>query len=250
MIRGLSRGEETIKEQVHEWDVITLKSRLKPSCCFQWANENQDANSLALSWACLTRYWHGIDSALTENNGLPTHAKLSCRKMSKMFMLKRAMDNEPSAWKEKWLPWRSGQFLTISHGDGGGQTSADMTSEELYHLFPKPGLDHNVVSKHNKKDKYPFPSYFLPLFIHSVTKLCLTLATPWTVAHQAPLFMGFSRQEYWSGLLFPPPMDLAVPGIKPRLPALAFRFFIVWATREALYSSRWSQMCLRLQCHL
>ena len=40
--------------------------------------------------------------------------------------------------------------------------------------------------------------------------------TPWTVAHQAPLSMGFSRQEYWSGLPCPPPGDLPNPGIKPR----------------------------------
>ena len=38
-----------------------------------------------------------------------------------------------------------------------------------------------------------------------VTKACLILATPWTVACQAPLSMGFSRQEYWSGLPFPTP---------------------------------------------
>ena len=38
-----------------------------------------------------------------------------------------------------------------------------------------------------------------------VAKLCLTLATPWTAACQAPLSMGFSRQEYWSGLPFPSP---------------------------------------------
>ena len=43
--------------------------------------------------------------------------------------------------------------------------------------------------------------------------------TPWTVAHQ-DLFMGFSRQEYWSGLPFPPPGDLPKPGIEPRSPAL------------------------------
>ena len=43
-------------------------------------------------------------------------------------------------------------------------------------------------------------------------------ATPWTVAHQAPLSMGFSRQEYWSGLPFPSPGDLPNPGIKPRSP--------------------------------
>ena len=48
-----------------------------------------------------------------------------------------------------------------------------------------------------------------------VTKSCLTLAIPWTVAHQAPLSMGFSRQEYWSGLPFPSPEDLPNPGIEP-----------------------------------
>ena len=45
-------------------------------------------------------------------------------------------------------------------------------------------------------------------------------ATPWSVAYQASLSMGFSRQEYWSGLPFPSPGDLPNPGIKPRSPAL------------------------------
>ena len=53
-----------------------------------------------------------------------------------------------------------------------------------------------------------------------VTKSCLTLATPWTVARQVPLSMGFSRQEYWSRLPFPSPGDLPDPGIEPRSPAL------------------------------
>ena len=44
--------------------------------------------------------------------------------------------------------------------------------------------------------------------------------TPWTVAHQAPLSMGFSRQEYWSGLPFPSPGDLPHLGIESRSPAL------------------------------
>jgi len=43
-------------------------------------------------------------------------------------------------------------------------------------------------------------------------------AIPWTVAHPAPLSMGFSRQEYWSWLPFPPPGDLPDPGIKPKSP--------------------------------
>ena len=45
-------------------------------------------------------------------------------------------------------------------------------------------------------------------------------ATPWTVAHQAPPSVEFSRQEYWSGLPFPSPGDLPNPGIKCRSPAL------------------------------
>ena len=53
-----------------------------------------------------------------------------------------------------------------------------------------------------------------------VAKSCPTLANPWTVASQAPLSMGFPRQEYWSGLPFPSPGDLLDPGIKPRSPAL------------------------------
>ena len=46
------------------------------------------------------------------------------------------------------------------------------------------------------------------------------LATPWTIAHQAPLSIGFSRQEYWSGLPFPSPGDLPDPGIEPGFPTL------------------------------
>ena len=56
----------------------------------------------------------------------------------------------------------------------------------------------------------------------------LLFATPWTVACQDPLSMGFSRQEYWSGLPFPPPGSLPDPGIKsayPAPPALASKFF-------------------------
>ena len=64
------------------------------------------------------------------------------------------------------------------------------------------------------------------------------LATLWTVAHQAPLSMGFSRQEYWSGLPFPSPGDLLNPGIEPTSlmsPALADRFFTASITWELMY---------------
>ena len=51
------------------------------------------------------------------------------------------------------------------------------------------------------------------------------LATPWTVACQPPRSMGFSRQEYWSGMPFPSRGDLPNPGIEPRPPALHADFF-------------------------
>ena len=53
-----------------------------------------------------------------------------------------------------------------------------------------------------------------------VAQSCPTLCDLWTVAHQAPPSMGFSRQEYWCGLPFPSPGDLPDPGIEPRSPTL------------------------------
>ena len=62
-----------------------------------------------------------------------------------------------------------------------------------------------------------------------VKLLCrvLLFATPWTVAHQAPPSMEFSRQEYWSGLPFPSPGDLPDPGFETRVSHIAGRGFTV-----------------------
>ena len=74
---------------------------------------------------------------------------------------------------------------------------------------------------------------------------CPTLCDLWTVAHQGPPSMGFSRQEYWSGLPFPSPGDLPNPGIEPRS-HIAGRRFNLCATREALGSQivghNWSSL--------
>ena len=66
----------------------------------------------------------------------------------------------------------------------------------------------------------------------------MSVATPRTVARQAPLSMEFSRQEYWSGLLFPSPGDLSDPGIKPGSPALRADSFIDWATWEGYHTGK------------
>ena len=73
--------------------------------------------------------------------------------------------------------------------------------------------------------------------------------TPWTVAHQAPLSMGFSRQEYWSGLPCPSPRDLPGPGVEPKSvksPALAGGFFTTSATWEAAYFKQWEKILRRI----
>ena len=84
------------------------------------------------------------------------------------------------------------------------------------------------------------PISVLVLVTHAYVLSCFSrvqlLVTLWTVARQAPLSMGFSRQEYWSGLPCPPPGDLPCPGIEPESimpPALAGGFFTTSATWEA-----------------
>ena len=76
-------------------------------------------------------------------------------------------------------------------------------------------------------------------------------ATLWTIASQAPLSLGFSRQDYWSGLPFPSPGDLPNPGIKPTSlisPALAGGFFItrvIWTgSSKSLGKDRCRSRCL------
>ena len=65
---------------------------------------------------------------------------------------------------------------------------------------------------------------------------CVQLfVTSWTIAHQAPLSMAFFRQEYWSGLPYPPPVDLPNPGMEPASPELTEGFFATRTTWKALH---------------
>ena len=77
----------------------------------------------------------------------------------------------------------------------------------------------------------------LKLCVCLVVQSCPSLCNPWTVAHKAPLSMGFSWQGYWSGLPFPPPGDLPDSGIEPvspESPALVGGFFTSSATWEII----------------
>ena len=91
---------------------------------------------------------------------------------------------------------------------------------------------------------FPFLKWGLCACVLNCFSRVRLFATPWTVAHQAPLSMGFFRQEYWSGL--PPLGDLSNPGIEPLFLislALAGKFFTASATWEAKLRGLISQLC-------
>ena len=105
------------------------------------------------------------------------------------------------------------------------------------------GLQGYLGTPHTSFLVFPLSSCYLanPLLPQTVLEMLVSnkvksevacrvrlFATPWTVTYQAPLSTEFSRQEYWSGLPFPPPGDLPDPGIKPTSlvsPALVGRYF-------------------------
>ena len=82
-------------------------------------------------------------------------------------------------------------------------------------------------------------SFHIPLSVCVLSCVWL-FVTLWTIARQAPLSMGFSRQEYWSGLLFIPPGHLLKPGLEsmsPAFPALGGGFFTTWETLISFWST-------------
>ena len=73
------------------------------------------------------------------------------------------------------------------------------------------------LKEHSVTHTYPSASGHM---LFSLLVVSNSFMTSWTIAHQAPLSVGFPRPEYWSGLPFPPPRDLPDPGVKPASPAL------------------------------
>ena len=106
-------------------------------------------------------------------------------------------------------------------------------------LFLTYFIQYNNLSPSTLLQMALFHSFLWLSNISVCVRVCSSLSsvwhfeTPWTVASQDPLSMEFSRQECWSGLLFPPPEDLPDPGTEPRSPALQEGYFTTRATREA-----------------
>ena len=116
-----------------------------------------------------------------------------------------------SSWPRDWthVSWKpsalKGDSLPLSH------------QGSIYIYIYTHTHTHTYIYTHTERDIY------MRVHIYSEVKSLIHVrpfATPWIVAHQAPRSMGYSRHEYWSGLLFPSPGDLPDPGIEPRSPAL------------------------------
>ena len=127
-------------------------------------------------------------------------------------------------------PWRAEEtsFKKISHvltTDNPAASREAVTHLENHLGYPTGDEgDVDPGGGNETGNKKSYPKYILKVGGGGfIAKLCPTLATPWTVAWQAPLSVGFSRQEYWSGLPFPSPGDLPDPGSSwpwPRSPSL------------------------------
>ena len=102
-------------------------------------------------------------------------------------------------WKNLWWQWR---LLFWWQRNELGERSQRDTTEILFSEFPSQTV--TAMRLNNTKTE-------------CVLSRVRLFAIPWTVARQAPLFMGFSRQEHWSGWPFPPLGDLPDPGIEPHL---------------------------------
>ena len=114
------------------------------------------------------------------------------------------------------LLWSAGHWEHFSAGNG----DQALVALRFLYLY----LRHTAHSRYSVRNNCWYTSLSVCVCVCMcvclVAKSCPTLATPWTVTHQAPLSMGFPRQESWSGLSFPSPGDLPDLGIEPRSPAL------------------------------
>ena len=110
--------------------------------------------------------------------------------------------------------WRKGNLLTLLVGTQWKQW------ETLFWGTPKLDGDYShEIKRCLLLERKAMTNLWVSEWVKSLSHVRL-FATPWTAAHQAPPSMGFSRQEYWSGLPFPSPGDLPDPGIEPRSPTL------------------------------
>ena len=140
-----------------------------------------------------------------------------------------------------------GAWWATVHGVAKSWTRLSDFTFTFHSLFYKFKLQKIPKVTHNKKNANSYYEILILSYqfssVQSLSRVQL-FGTPWSVAYQAPLSMSFSRQEYWSGLLFPSPGDLPDPGIKRWSPALQVFFFVFFSSLHNLIVFR----CLFTMC--
>ena len=121
------------------------------------------------------------------------------------------------------------QQTFIYHSSRNKEVQDHGTSNVVVWWDPMSKIDLLHVFSHSRREQLALWG----LFCCWVTKLCWLFVTPWTVAHQAPLSMGFSRQEYWSGLPFFSPGESSQPRDWTRISRTGRQSLYHWATMEA-----------------
>ena len=150
-----------------------------------------------------------------------------------------ASSQMPGLLKGTEMPWPRPRPLKLTPSQGGWRVTHFRSSLANAHKQPEwrstfrghPGFTDEDPEAPSRVVCHCYCAYVLSRFSHVPL-----FATVWTVARQAPLSMGFSRQEYWSGLPLASPGDLPDPGIKPASlmsPTLAGGFFSIHTTWEA-----------------
>ena len=141
-------------------------------------------------------------------------------------------------WKETNSKYKKG-YLFLRREDGGMNGVISATSKTILHTcslhplylmwrvsrFRFLELKSCCVYKRAKGWGSTWNFLFMQLLLACLLSHVWLFVTPWTIARQATLSVGFPRQEYWSGLPFPSPGDLPDPGVEPVSPALAGGFF-------------------------
>ena len=134
-----------------------------------------------------------------------------------------ASSQMPGLLKGTEMPWPRPRPLKLTPSQGGWRVTHFRSSLANAHKQPEwrstfrghPGFTDEDPEAPSRVVCHCYCAYVLSRFSHVPL-----FATVWTVARQAPLSMGYFRQEYWSGLPFPSPGDLPNPGIEPGSPAL------------------------------
>ena len=144
----------------------------------------------------------------------------------------------PKKWRKKKIFRQMYNIYMINKTDERNQRFKWWGISSLYreklHAVRMPVLS-NMIYRFSLISIKIWASYFVDGGGLVVKSPSPTLVTPWTVAHQAPLYIGFPRQEYWSGLPFPSPGESSQPRDWTGISCSAVRFFTDWAKRKAYF---------------